>query len=702
MRNPFRTALCRLLLVLALSLAGLPSGAAPGDAPETVQQYKYALGLIQRKLYEEADHILSRINSDPTPFSNRDASIFWQAECRYRSQNFRSAIALYSQLLADYPQSSFRNRAAYGLGWAHAKDNNPKSAIEAFGLVQPSDRQLWIDARLKSGFLMVKYGMGPEKIAQVYEQLLAEKDLKPAQRQEAHLQAGIVRFNQSLHEQAITHFQEALPLSAEDQKPGVAFYLAESFFRHKQYPEAITQYESIIASSPRKDLQDKAVYSLAWCHIKNGKPEMALPLFGRLADDPTATVRAEAIQNLIDLLMNLHRYQDAANRMKQASQILSGDKALEMEYMRGLALSRLGEYQQSLTAFQTFIKSHPKHVRSEDARYQSALVRISLGKYREALDDLSPLLRRETTPAVREKALYRTGECYFNLGNITSARETFERLIADYPQGTARMDALFQLGEIAYQSGRHADALEAFTTIGKGTTDLASQAVFRAGEVLMKAGRYPEAVKQFEEYLTRFPKGSLREDALFKTGLCQIELKDPAQALVAFSQLRDSTGYFRQEARFQIGEISRQLGNHPLAIQQYKAIIAEEPTNPIAPRARRAVGISLFLMKDYAGAVETFEGILKDYPATDVTIPETRLWLGRSLLALDRTDDGISELLKIPVMYPKSPLHADAYAEAARGYHKAGRRDKAKRMWAEVLRIQPSGPLADEAAAYKP
>ncbi|HNW36611.1 MAG TPA: tetratricopeptide repeat protein, partial [Candidatus Ozemobacteraceae bacterium] len=486
-----------LVLCIHLCISSPAFSAVSGDAPETVQQYKYALGLLQRQLYDEAIHVLARINSDPTPFSNRDASIFWQAECLYRLKKFTPAIALYTQVLKDYPQSSLRNRAAYGLGWAHARDNNPKSAIEAFSNVTSQDRSLWIDARLKMGFLMVKYAMDQNKVVDLYEQILTEKDLKPVQRQEAHLQAGIIRFNQSLYEPAITHFQEALPLSSSEQQPGVLFYLAESFFRHKQYPEAVAQYQQIETASAPKDLRDKATYSLAWCHIKSGKPESAVPLFKKLADDPSAGVRSESIENLVELLMNLHRYQDAAEWMKKASLILKSDKALEMQYMHGLALSRLGEFKDSLTAFQTFIKAHPNHPRSEDARYQCSLVRISLGKYREALDDLSPLLRRETTPTVREKAMYRTGECYFNLGNITSAKESFERLIADYPQGSARLDALFQLGEIAYQTGRHADALEAFTTIGKGSTDLSSQAVFRAGEVLMKAGRHVDAVSQF-------------------------------------------------------------------------------------------------------------------------------------------------------------------------------------------------------------
>jgi len=107
-------------------------------------------------------------------------------------------------------------------------------------------------------------------------------------------------------------------------------------------------------------------------------------------------------------------------------------------------------------------------------------------------------------------------------------------------------------------------------------------------------------------------------------------------------------------------------------------------------------------MKDFAGAEEAFRAILRDYPASDAAIPETRLWLGRTLVSLNKADDGIIEFLNVPIMYPKSLHHAEAYAEAARAYDKLGRRDKARRMWGEVLRLQPNGPFAAEAAAFKP
>jgi TolA-binding protein len=694
MKRAFRY--CLFLLGLIMLTTGIVS-AAPGDTPESTAQFSYAIGLFQRQLFDEAIPVFKRVLADAAPFSKRDAALYWQAECFFRLGRYGEAVSNYEHLLSRFRQSSFANRAAYGLAWAYAKDNNPKSAVEAFGRVSPGDAALWLESRLKMGFLMVKYKWPAPEIITHYQALLDSKKLTPAQLFEVHLQIGINQFNEKQYAAGLPHFQAAQKSAPPEKLPLVTFYTAESLFRDKQFLEAAKEYEALLLASTTPDLIDQARYSLAWCRIKSGNPETAVNLLKVLSENPKAINHKEALKNLIELYMNLHQYAEAVDYMKRAEKILPPAEGTELAYLAGLALSRLGEFPAAIDHFTRFLKNYPRHPRSEDAAYQLALMKITLGKFQEALQHLQPLHDRKTNPELREKAIYRTGECYFNLGNMKNAKDTFERLIKEYPQGNARADALYQLGEIEYQSGSHAQALQAFSTIAVGNSELAGQAAFRSGEVLMKAHRFKDAVPVFEDFLHRFPSGTLIEDAKFKIGLCHLEMNDPGKALAAFSQLQDAKGYFRQEARFQIGEISRTLGNLPLAIQQYKAILAEEPKHPLASRARRAIGISLFQLQDFPGAEETFKSILKEYPSTDVAIPETRLWYGKSLCAQNRYEDGILEILKVPVLHSRNPLVPEAFAEAARAYEAQGNKAKAKKMWQETVKAQPSGELAKEA-----
>ena len=687
-----------ITLLVAVILLSIALGSATfADSPEQTEQYRYALGLIQRHLYEEAGKVLTRLLSEPASFSQSDGALFWLAECEYRQKNNVKAVGLYSKLIKDYPLSIFRDRAAYGLGWAHTNDNNPKSATEAFALVSRSDRPLWVDANLKRGFLMVRYNMDTEQTILVYEELLKETTLTDTQRFECHLQAGIGKFNQSIYRQALEHFAKALEICPEDKKQPLQFYNAEAHFRLKNFKEAASEYAKTIGLGPDSQLGQKSAYSLAWSHIKLGEPDKAVPLFEKQAANKSSIVRAESVKNLVDLLMNMHQYEKAIAAIDNGLGALSEADKPDLAFIKALALSRTGEFEKSLVAFADFVKKYPKHAKTDEALYQSGLVNVALSRFKEAIEFFEKVSSEKTDPDLREKAIYRIGECWFNLGNIKLAGDFFNKVIKVFPKGKARFDALYQLGELAYMQESHADALTAFEAIAATKNELAPQATFRAGEVLMKAGRLNDAIVRFQDYLSKYPDGKLKEDAIFKIGLSWLELKDQAQALAAFSQLMNAKGYFRQEARFHIGEIARSLENYPLAIQHYKAIIAEDAVHPLASRARRAVGISLYQTKDYKGAIETFTAILKDYPATDAAIPESRLWFGKSLIASGDIENGILEVLKVPVLYPGSEFIGQAYAEAARAYEKLNNINKSRMMYEELLKINPSPELRQEA-----
>lgn len=684
---------------LSLCLSFLLPEKLSADTPEQREQYRYALGLIQRQLYEEASKVLTRILSEPKMFSQSDGALFWLAECEFRQKTYVKAAGLYNKLLKDYPASIFKDRAAYGLGWSHTHDNNPKSAVEAFAKVSRSDLPLWIDANIKRGFLMVKFNMDSEDTVRLYEELLKETTLTDVQKFECHLQAGVGKFNQSIFKQALEHFSKALDKCSADKKQALQFYIAESYFRLKDYAAAATEYGKTIALGPDTTLGQKSAYSLAWCHIRLSDQEKAVALFEKQAGNPNSVVRKDSIKNLIDLLMNLHEYQKATDWITRTVSALDAKDQPDIELIKGLALSRTGEFEKSLRSFEDFLKKYPKSSKVSEVHYQSGLVNISLGRFKEAIDNFEKVTGEKIDPDTREKAIYRIGECWFNLGNITLAGDNFNKVIKLFPKGKARFDALFQLGELAYLQNSYADALTAFEAISVSGNELAPQATFRAAEVLMKAARHQEAITRFQQYIDQNPQGKLKEDALFKIGLSWLELKDQAQALAAFSQLMDAKGYFRQEARFHIAEIARSLGNYPLAIQHYKAITTEEPNHPLASQARRAAGISLLNMNDFKAAIESFASIIKDYPATDAAIPETRLWLGKSLIASGDVDLGILEVLKVPILYPGCNYVTDAYIEAARGYAKLKNINKSRMMYEEALKAKPTPEMRIEAEA---
>ncbi|MFA6750084.1 MAG: tetratricopeptide repeat protein, partial [Candidatus Riflebacteria bacterium] len=302
---------CFVVLCSLILFIGLYSSEIHADTPEQTEQYRYALGLIQRKLYDEAAKVLTRLTSDPEQFSLMDAAVFWLAECEYRKGDYVKAAGYYKKLIKEFPGSEYYDRSAYGLGWSHTKDNNPKSAVEAFLSVTKKEISLWTDAKLKAGYLMVKYSMDTEKMIENYEDLLKENSLKPLQLYESNLQIAVGRFNQAIYKKALEFFNSALKHAPKDKVQAVQFYIAECQFRLKEYKLAASDYSKTMAIDPKSVLGQKSAYSLAWCNINNGESDKAISLFKNQVLETESVVRKESLKNLIELFMNTHDYQSA-------------------------------------------------------------------------------------------------------------------------------------------------------------------------------------------------------------------------------------------------------------------------------------------------------------------------------------------------------------------------------------------------------
>lgn len=688
--HPKRKSRFILLLVFFVLIS---SFALYSDTAEQVERYRYALGLFQRGLFDESARVLKRLINDPAPFSQLDGAIFWLAECKYRYEDYSNAIKYYEKLIKEHPNSQFKDRAAYGLGWAHTENNNPLSAVEAYLMVSRQDIDLWIDANFKAGHLMMKYDMEPARTVEIYEKLLKEDRITKSQRFEAHLQAGISQFNRSIFAMAYEHFKKALELTPEDKKQPLLFYTAESLFRYRQYKQAAKYYKKVIDLIPTTSLAQKSAYSLAWCFINTQKHEKAVTLFEQQASNPHSVVRDDSLTNLVELLMNMQDFEKAITWAQKASRLLPEPQKPPMAYIAALALARTGSYIDSLEALKKFVADYPQDKRKNEAIYQKGLVLIALGEFKRAYTKFNRVSKSASDKEIVERAIYRMGECEFNQGNIMRATKYFRRVISDFESGNARFDALYQLGELAYMQSQFDDAINAFSVIIDSGNPLSSQALFRSGEVFMMAGDNESAVAHFEEYINRYPDGELNEDALFKKGVALVDSGQSGRALAIFSQLLDGDSYFKQEARYNIAQIAEEMENYPLAIQNYRALVEDEPEHPLASRAKRSIGISFYKMNDYESAIGEFRKVLTNYPPTDAAIPESRYWLGKSIIMSGEIEDGILEILRVPVFHSDTIYAAKAYVAAAKGYEKLGDSIRAKAMWNKVLLSNPTGEL---------
>jgi tetratricopeptide (TPR) repeat protein len=156
---------------------------------------------------------------------------------------------------------------------------------------------------------------------------------------------------------------------------------------------------------------------------------------------------------------------------------------------------------QVATKAESVVVRHPTSKYAEEASVLRGVALARLGQCDEALTALSRAPFQNKTNDLTEDALLATGRCQLAVGNVAAGEAAYSTLL-DSKNRERRREALLQHARVLRQSGRHEEALQAL----KGLRDP------RADEerilALAGAGHLPEALALADSFVAR--RDSLR------------------------------------------------------------------------------------------------------------------------------------------------------------------------------------------------
>lgn len=104
---------------------------------------------------------------------------------------------------------------------------------------------------------------------------------------QAYYELGNLAFQDSSYYQAVDYFERALDEDIDEQYAAfLQFYLAESYFKQKQYAEAIPRYKKVEKFSPSLDVEYKTKFNLARSFAEIGKYEDGLKILRKMLTAP--------------------------------------------------------------------------------------------------------------------------------------------------------------------------------------------------------------------------------------------------------------------------------------------------------------------------------------------------------------------------------------------------------------------------------
>ena len=117
-------------------------------------------------------------------------------------------------------------------------------------------------------------------------------------------------------------------------------------------------------------------------------------------------------------------------------------------------------------------------------------------------------------------------------------------------------------------------------------------------------------------------------------------------------------------------------GKFPDALVRYRQALATRPADRAAGDVQCRIGDIYFRMGDYPNALASYRNALGDRSLRDR--PQTQYWVGFCCFLVGRDAEAVTELLKVPTLYPDSKAWGStSYYWAGRASERMGNKEQA-------------------------
>ncbi|MFR9650003.1 MAG: tetratricopeptide repeat protein [Rikenellaceae bacterium] len=355
---------------------------------------------------------------------------------------------------------------------------------------------------------------------------------------------GVDAFNAGDLDVAQRSFQESASISISPKYLALSyFWQGEIYFMKGNYSSALNNYNTFISRAREGDKQyGIALYNIAYCYLMLGNSGEAERYFRRyvsISSGVDAYV-ADANNRLGDIEYGKRRFNLARERYALSA---AGDSPYRFysEYNMAIIDGLLQRYSSKEQLLRSIIdRGEGNYV--DAAAYELGRTYLTLQQYANGVAQLESFIKEYPSSGKYSQALSDLGLGYLNLGQSDRALEYYDKAIKSAPNSTIAKDALLGIRAVYVNSGRASSYFEYAASMGvDGDLDaMARDSLSYASSLqlyLHAGGDYAKATTSFEEYLTQYPNGHNRSDALFFLSDCYIKDNNSDKAIESLNKL---------------------------------------------------------------------------------------------------------------------------------------------------------------------
>jgi FimV-like protein len=188
-------------------------------------------------------------------------------------------------------------------------------------------------------------------------------------------------------------------------------------------------------------------------------------------------------------------------------------------------------------------------------------------------------------------------------------------------------------------------------------SDVASASGYEEAEKLFAEGRYLEASVAFDQFIRNFPQSAKADEAHFMLGQSYEKAGKLPEALVAFGKVENNR---RPNALRIMAEIQYRRAEYGESVSLWARLKALNPVRRTMLMACQGMMRAHFANKDYKGAMEQADIILRDFPTEASAMGEALLYKGKVAAADAKYADALTAFNSVIQSLPASEVSAEA------------------------------------------
>jgi len=574
----------------------------------------------------------------------------------------------------------------YMTGYCYFKEKKYDKAQTAFSRIDENNNPFFAFANYYKGYIYYIQDKPDEALKRF---LKIEKDEKFTRILPAYITH--IYLNQKKYNDVISYGEKSLQTPKIERANDIKAYMAESYFRLKEYDKAMTFYKELYDGGYKFSESD--CYNYGFALFKNSNYKQALAIFSNIPVKENELGQNISFLMGTSYLLTEDKYK-ARNSFLFAARLNFDQNIKEISSLNYAKLSyELGFDKEAISSLEKFVSDFPGSSYTDDAQNLLSQILQNTDNYKDAIAVIERLKQRNTSVDIAyQKLTYFYGLEFFQNRNYKTAKEYFIKSIKVNNDRKFTALAYFWLGESYYKLNEIENAQREYKNFLYVTeakkTPYFSTGYYNLGYTYLKQENFAEAKACFSKFIT-LEDGNTKTiryaDAYVRLADCYFALKEYNNAITYFNEVINRNGQDVDYSLYQKAIILGLQGKDNEKLESLRILTTRYSGSPYMDDGLFEIANMHFISGDYVLAQTKFNYLIQEFPKSPYYLAAL-LKVGLADYNLNKTEQALSRFSEIINKYPYSSEAREAFKAAKEIYEDMGKAE-------EVFKLMPSQSL---------